>query len=86
MSDYKINFSGTVNDRDAASLSMMLGIISSDDNLTISLDKCNEKSRDIIMKILNENGFDCRTDGDKDERSFSISAVRNDRNTFEGIH
>lgn len=84
MSDYRIDFQERVNTKDASDLSQMLGIIDNGDNLTVIVDNnCNDT--EIILKILYENGFDCKTSNGVKNDLFII-ATRMCKNHFEGIH
>jgi hypothetical protein len=87
MSDYRINFKDTINAQDTFNLTQMLGIIDNDDTLTIIVDDKSTKDAEVILKLLYENGFECKTKGGSTNSSFYIVANRIDRRGFEGgIH
>lgn len=86
MSDYRINFNNLINASDIHNLSQMLGIIDNNDKLTIIVDNNTVKDIEAILKLLYENGFDCKTTGGSGNHNLYISASRADRDSFEGIH
>lgn len=86
MSNYRINFSDMVNAKDTTNLSYMLGIIDSQDMLTITFDNKSNGESDTVLRVLSENGFDCTTSGGEGNNSYYITATRTKANTFEGIH
>lgn len=86
MSDYRINFDGIINTRDTNNLSQMLGIIDNDDRLTVIVDNNAVKDAEKILKLLYENGFDCKTTGGSGNNSLYIMASRIERDVFQSIH
>jgi hypothetical protein len=88
MSDYRINFNGMSRTQDTMNLAQILDIIDNGDKLTIIVE--NNSTRDMdtesIIKLLDENGFNCTTNGGPANNNFYIIANRVDRKGFEGIH
>lgn len=86
MSDYRIDFQGSINQKDASNLTQMLSLFDNGDKLTINIDNNSTKEIDDILKILYENGFESKTIGSASNKNYLISASRKSENSFEGIH
>jgi hypothetical protein len=86
MSDYRINFEGSISQKDASNLTQMLSLFDNGDKLTINIDNNFTKEIDDILKILYENGFESKAIGNVSNNNYLISASRKSENSFEGIH
>lgn len=86
MSDYRINFDGEINGKDADNLARMLDIIDDEDKLTIIVDNNNAYDAEFILRVLRENEFECKTSVGEVNNRYYISAIKTNKKDYVGIH
>jgi hypothetical protein len=76
MSDYRMNFGGTIGPSDTNKLYDMLNILGKEDELVISIDSSANEQTDTIFRVLEGNNFDIKTKGGHESGEYNIRARR----------
>lgn len=76
MSDYRIELNSQVGPNDTDRLNYLLGIVSSDDELEITMDSNDAHQADSVIAILKNNDFDISPKGGHDDGKYHIFARR----------
>jgi folylpolyglutamate synthase/dihydropteroate synthase len=77
MSVYRLNILGILEEKDFEDMYAYLGIIESDDRLTIYFDKNSSKSEDSVLKILEERNFNVISRAGEPEDNLSLTVFKN---------
>jgi hypothetical protein len=78
MSDYRIELGSLAGPNDTEKLNYLLGIVSSNDKLEITMDGNDAHKADSIIAILKNNDFDISPKGSHDDGKYHIFAHRNE--------